>query len=105
MPVDAGQECPLLIELVIETEGQGLRHMHVDVGIGVEDPSITQHLSRHRTNALEVQAIFEIDVDLARVTQAQSGSRVRGINDPQVGAIAPVMVLVLQLAVRALEQS
>ena len=61
--------------------------------------------SKQAAVAFDVQPVLEVEVDLAGVGQAYARAGLRGVDHPDVGAVAPGVVLVLELAVGAIGEA
>ncbi|MNE08175.1 hypothetical protein D3C80_1008210 [compost metagenome] len=87
------------VQLLEQAQGDGLRHLHVEFGLGVVDAFEQSAIAIH------VQPVLEVQIDLAGVGQANPCAGLRGVDHAHVGAIAPGAVLVFVLAVGAVGET
>ena len=78
LPVGAGQQSPLVVELVITTQGDGLRDHHIDAQTGKID--------------LGKQLIFQLPLQFGEVAQADAGVLIQLVEHPEGAAIGPIAI-------------
>ncbi|MCY1389333.1 hypothetical protein D9M71_41280 [compost metagenome] len=83
------------VQLLEQAQGDGLRHLHIEFGFGVVDALEQSAIAIH------VQLVLEVQIDLAGVGQANARAGLRGVDHADIRTEAPILVLVLELAVGA----